>query len=292
MADTLSRAPTDKPTQEELVNNVTIQRLNDGRLNQIRDATAADDTLTTLGRVIMEGWPNLKREIPESLIPYFNYKDELTVHDGITYRSDRIIIPKSLRKDIKARVHAGHLGVNSSLRRARDLVYWPGMSKEIRQYVETCGICATYADKQAQESPIVTEVPSRPWQKVGTDLLTWGGHDYLVTVDYHSNFFELDQLPDTTSGSVVMRLKSHFARHGIPDTIISDNGLQFTAAMFKTFTSTWGIQHETISPGNSQANGAAVLGVFHTLVLKLLRFHLKLNFLDFLVAFKLSLFKV
>ena len=150
-------------------------------------------------------------------LPYFNYRDELTNQDGIIYRGDRIVVPKALRQDMKNRVHAGHLCINSCLRRARDLIYWPGMSAEIRQHVETCGTCATYANKQPQETSVITGIPDRPWKKVATDMLNWAGDEYLVTVDYHSGFFELDKLNDITSAAIIEKLKAHFARHGSPD---------------------------------------------------------------------------
>ena len=137
--------------------------------------------------------------MPDRLLPYFSYRDELTIQDGIIFRGERIVIPSSLRKSMKEKVHAGHIGINSSLRRARDLIYWPQMFTHIRHYVETCGVCATYADKQPAESMVMTETPDLPWQKVGTDLLSWSERDYMVTTDYRSGFFELDYLPDTTS---------------------------------------------------------------------------------------------
>ena len=49
---------------------------------------------------------------------------------------------------------------------------------------------------------------------------------YMVTTDYHSGFFELDYLPDTTSETVVGKLKNNFSRHGLPHTLVSDNGRQ------------------------------------------------------------------
>ena len=48
---------------------------------------------------------------------------------------------------MKKKVHMGHLGINSCLRRARALIFWPGMSTDIREYVEKCGTCSTYQDK-------------------------------------------------------------------------------------------------------------------------------------------------
>ena len=183
------------------------------------------------------------------------------IQDGIVYRGDRIVFPKALRQDMKNRVHAGHLGINSCLRRARDLIYWPGMSAEFRQHVETCGTCATYASKQPQETSVITGIPDRPWKKVATDMLNWAGDEYLVTVDYHSGFFELDKLNDITSTAIIEKLKAHFARHGAPDTLVSDNATQYVSAPFNAFTRNWGFTHETISPGNSQANGAAEAAV-------------------------------
>ncbi|KAK3738816.1 hypothetical protein RRG08_040478 [Elysia crispata] len=105
------------------------------------------------------------------------------------------------------------------------------------------------------------EVPSRPWEKVGADLFSFKGRQYLLTVDYYSQFFELDHLPETTSREVIYKLKHHFSRHGIPDTLISDNGPQFSSAEFKKFARTWSFKHDPISPCNSKANGAAEASV-------------------------------
>lgn len=82
-----------------------------------------------------------------------------------------------------------------------------------------------------------------------------------MTVDYFSQFIEVDYLPVADAETVVHKLKSNFARHGIPETLISDDGPQFTSGLFKEFTNTWNISHETSSPGNSKANGAAEAAV-------------------------------
>ena len=79
----------------------------------------------------------------------------------------------------------------------------------------------------------------------------------MVTVDYFSQFFEVDYLQEITSVDVVTKLKHHFARHGIPDTVISDNGSQYSPSEFSRFAERWRFSHEPISPGNSKANGAA-----------------------------------
>ena len=153
------------------------------------------------------------------------------------------------------------MGINACLRRARQLVFWPGMSKEIRQYVETCDTCASHGTRQTAEPLSQHEVPGRPWEKVGTDIFSISGRSYLVTVDYFSLFFEVDYLTDTLSRTVITKLKHHFARHGIPDVLISDGGPQFSSEGFRIFSNSWGFKHTQSSPGNSQANGAAEAAV-------------------------------
>jgi hypothetical protein len=59
---------------------------------------------------------------------------------------------------------------------------------------------------------------------VATDLSTWNKEDYIVTVDYCSRYLELYKLHSTTSAAVIPKLKAEFARHGIVETLISDNG--------------------------------------------------------------------
>ena len=105
------------------------------------------------------------------------------------------------------------------------------------------------------------EVPSRPWEKIATDIFTLDGKDYLVTIDYYSNFWEVDRLPNTKASTTILKLKSHFARYGIPDQVMSDNGPQFTSDEFANFARTWDFEHLTSSPGNSKANGKAESGV-------------------------------
>ena len=263
VADALSRAPTSVSVSEEVVavNNLSFTPLKPSRLDEIRVSTNADNTLKLLKNTIMEGWPENKFLLPTPLTPYYNYRDELTVQDGIILRGERVVIPTSMRFEMKQKVHAGHSGINSCLRRARELIYWPGISAEIRQYVESCDVCSSYSIRQPEEPLFMHEVPSRPWEKIGTDIFTLSGRHYLITVDYFSQFFEIDHLPEITSEVVITKLKHHFARHGIPDTVISDNGPQFSSNDFALFSKLWGFSHEPISPGNSKANGAAEAAV-------------------------------
>ncbi|XP_051794266.1 uncharacterized protein LOC127530799 [Acanthochromis polyacanthus] len=184
-------------------------------------------------------------------------KDELSTQNGLVFRGERVVIPDSLQKDITQRIHSSHLGTEGCLRRARDCVYWHGMNDHIKKHVAKCDTCRSVDIKQQKETLQPHEIITRPWAKVGTDLFTFDNKDYLLTVDYYSNFWEVDYLPDTKSITVIRKLKAHFARQGIPDVVFSDNGPQYSSAEFSNFSHRWEFKHKTSSPGYPQSNGKA-----------------------------------
>ena len=110
------------------------------------------------------------------------------------------------------------------------------MAADIRQLAGDCEACQSLANAQQKESIMPIEA-NRPWEKIGTDLFSWDNNNYLLTIDYFSDWWEVDRLHSTTSTAEIRALKMHFARLGIPSTVISDNGAQFTAEAFQKRTS-------------------------------------------------------
>uniref|UniRef100_H2M3Q2 Integrase catalytic domain-containing protein n=1 Tax=Oryzias latipes TaxID=8090 RepID=H2M3Q2_ORYLA len=100
-------------------------------------------------------------------------------------------------------------------------------------------------------------MPDRPWQRLGADLFTLDSKEYLLVVDYFSRFVEIAQLSYTRSMDVVVHLKSIFARHGIPQVLVTDNGPQFSGSHFQAFAACYGFEHVTSSPRFPQSNGEA-----------------------------------
>lgn len=260
IADTLSRAYSPyahSPEPYEEVNMVTFLPIRDERLEELRTETTQDETLQMLKKTILKGWTEQRDELPEQLTPYYSYRDELAVQDGLIFKGSRVVVPQKMRKDMMIKIHSSHLGTDGCLRRARECLFWPHMTSDIRQYISTCDVCRTYETSQQKETLISHELPSRPWEKVGTDLFTWEQSEYLIVVDYYSNFWEIDKLEDSTSKTVVEKLKTHFARYGSPTQVISDNGPQFIAETFSRFAIMWDFEHLCSSPGHSQSNGKA-----------------------------------
>ena len=102
------------------------------------------------------------------------------------------------------------------------------------------------------------KIYSIPWYKVGTDLFEFNKQIYLLVVDYWSKYIEIEHLSSGYSSQfVVKKLKSIFARHGIPRIMISDNGPPYNSEVFKLFCQDWQIEHITSSPYLPRSNGLA-----------------------------------
>ena len=80
------------------------------------------------------------------------------------------------------------------------------------------------------------EIPDRPWRRVAADLFSVHGKNYIVLVDYYSNFLEVSKFPDTSACSVIQFLKEQFSPHRIHDCLVTDNGSQIVSQEFILFT--------------------------------------------------------
>lgn len=129
------------------------------------------------------------------------------------------------------------------------------MYKDIEQYISQCGICNSYPAEQSKEPLISHSIPTRPWEKVAIDLYELDGKDFMIVVDYYSSYFEVDRLNTKTGKEIICRLKTHLARHGIPDELMSDNGPPFSSAEFQEFANQYGFEHVTSFLGYPHLNG-------------------------------------
>ena len=157
---------------------------------------------------------------------YWNFREELTIEDGLILKGERIVIPPTLRPEILDTLHKGHLGQEKCLLRARATVFWPEITKE--DGVKTCEACQKH-ERHNQKQPILQpEPPSYPWQKVSSDLFDYKGKRYLLVSDQHSKFPIIRKLGNTvgstTSLVAINHLKSIFSEHGIPTQLLSDGG--------------------------------------------------------------------
>ena len=122
--------------------------------------------------------------------------------------------------------------------------------------MKRCTVCRKSLQQRPQ--PLLnSELPQLPWQKLGTDLFEWRHKHYLIVIDYYSRYVEIALLTSTTADEVIKHTKSIFARHGIPELLVSDNGPQYSSSLFAEFAKAYEFKHVTSSPYHPQANGEA-----------------------------------
>ena len=94
-----------------------------------------------------------------------------------------------------------------------------------------------------------------PCQYLSSDLFYYNNITYLIICDYYTNFpFVYAMRAPITSATIIDRLNTLFAEHGIPDRLLSDNGGHYSSKAFRTFVFEWGFDHVTSSPYRSQSN--------------------------------------
>ena len=100
------------------------------------------------------------------------------------------------------------------------------------------------------------ELPTRPWQIVGTDLFAIREDTYVLICDYYSKFPFVYRIEGkVTSDRLISKMSEVFAENGSPSKVVSDNGGHYSSQAFRNFAAEWCFDHVTSSPHFPQTNG-------------------------------------
>ncbi len=245
----------EKLVDDEVMVSVVDTNFSHDRQAELRCETAEDTTLQMLSNTVRNGWPEERRRLPNELKPYWEFREEISVTDGIVYRGDRVVIPEKMRQRMLDLVHQAHLGIVKSKQKANDVIYWPNINKQIKDLVSKCETCQSRRNKQQKEPLKPTEIPDRPWSKIAADLFELDQQMFQIVVDYYSNFFEVSQVKDSKAATVIAMLKDCMARYGIPEELVTDGARYYDCHEFQSFASKWGFKHTFTDPYHSQSNG-------------------------------------
>ena len=265
-ADALSRAPLPESGPGDLSLEESAEAFVQAAVLAIPPAISLDEIAQTqasdpvcqqlMNLVTTDQWPDTVNDLPPPLKPFRAVRGELTVANKMLLRGHRLVIPSAQQATVIQQLHHGHLGIARCRQRAAETVWWPKLSTQLTTLVQQCSTCR-------KESPLPTPplhqstLPDRPWQVLGADLCELKGRQYLVLVDYFSRYPEVIELASLSSPAIILHLQSVFARWGIPETLRSDNGPQFSSQDFRQFAITFGFSHTTSSPHFPRSNGAA-----------------------------------
>ena len=166
ITDALSRLSGED--QDEIADlDVTIHEISSqftsSLLEEIRTATDEDDEIRSLKEIIYVGWSQSRSDVHRVLLPYWNFRDELSIDNGIVTKGTWIIIPRNIRSRILAQLYLAVQGVEKTRLHARTAVYWPGIYDDIEKMVKACSICQEALPEQLKEPMIPSDVPPRAW---------------------------------------------------------------------------------------------------------------------------------
>ena len=260
-ADSLSHLPLPAVSQEAAAIEPTLFNISQLESlpvtsTQLRTCICQDCTLSKVLRCTKEGWPERCNDI--TLKPYWHRRHEITVEQECVLWGIRAVIPEKLRGKLLEELHRDHPGMSRMKAVARSYMWWPGLDGDIERLARSCLACQSvrYTPTVAPLHPWVW--PTRPWERVHLDFAgPFQGSMFLVAVDAHSKWPEVEIMPTTTSAKTIEVLRKMFAAYGLPEQIVTDNGPQFISDEFTLFTRQNGIKHFRSSPYHPATNGLA-----------------------------------
>jgi len=182
----------------------------------------------------------------------------------------RLLAPPSIQLRLLQEAHeeTGHRGLFSLLRRLQAFAVWKGMRSDAKRLIRNCPHCQGNRRNPMATRPQHTETPQHPFERVGVDITgpflpSPAGNKYLLNaVDHLTGWAECFPLPDKRAVTVWSTLERElFPRHGHPRIIITDQGMEFSNAIFKNGCNRLCIEHRRTTPYHPQANG--VVERFH-----------------------------
>jgi transposase InsO family protein len=162
-------------------------------------------------------------------------------------------VPMMDRKDKLFEFHssptAAHLGIMKTSHRLRQKYYWPGLHEDVKQFVRNCETCQQVKPPNfATAQPMVPhKIPHRKFQVISIDFATelvrskLQNKCFFVAVDMLSKYPWGYAARKADTGTMIKFLEQKFLEFGVPETIISDNGSQFTSKEYQQFLKRWKI---------------------------------------------------
>lgn len=140
----------------------------------------------------------------------------------------RVIVPHILRSAVLEELHYSHPGVYRMKSVARSHFWWPKQDESIAALASGCPDCCRVKSNLPKSPLYPWAWPGKPWQRVHLDFATYSNQYYLVIVDSHSKWPEvIGPMKSTSADATADASRSGFAKYGLPEQVVSDNGPPF-----------------------------------------------------------------
>lgn len=268
VADLLSRSFLNETESDETymyevvhcIGQASYLHCTEEQKQELISETVKDDELMQLTDFNKNGWPEKIGQVPDTIKYYYKFKTDITIDKGLVFMKDKLIIPKSLRRNILQKLHEGHLGISKMKQCLRNMYYWPKSDEHIENFVRKCFACQTYQNNNVKEPLLSHDVPTLAFSKIGVDIMDFKKKSYLVIYDYTTKWLDIKNLTSKSANSIINCLIEIFTQFGIPKVVVSDH-VPFDSRECHNFASEWGFKFTFSSPRYPQSNGMAERGV-------------------------------
>ena len=224
-------------------------------MNQIASETATDVQLEELKKYIIRGFPKSKHECTELTPDFYDYRESLSIINGLVLKDKCIVIPTSLRDDAMSTLHRSHMGIVKPRKGLQLVCFGQECTVTLRDFCSTCRACMMHKIKQSPE-PLEHDIPSSPWNSLTLGNFEYKGTIYLIIYDKFSRFLVVKTPRDLSARSTIMCLLEVFCEHGIPSFIHTDRGRNFVSKDLSQFYQDLGLHLNFSSGYHYSANQA------------------------------------
>ena len=175
--------------------------------------------------------------------------EEWREEDGLLLKEEKVYMPKdeALRVEVIRLHHDTPVGGHGGQWKTTELVtrnfWWPGVTREVKQYVEGYDACQRNKNctEQLAGKLMPNSIPEKAWTHISADFITklplaQGYDSVLVVVDWFTKMAHFVPTTEKTTAEGLARLfrDSVWWLHGLPESIISDRGPQFAAGLIRS----------------------------------------------------------
>ena len=214
---------------------------------------------------------DLQKEIYSSIRKEVkNYKGRMKIeNDRLIYEEEGkklFYIPSDQRKQVLFACHdypgSGHLGAEATIKRLKNIAFWPNMKEEVTHYTQTCAVCQRMKWRKTLNPKMEPLAVVGTFERMHLDLIgpmakTRKANLYILNcVDSLTKYMISIPITDKSGETVGKALcREVFTKYGAPLSITTDQGKEFNNKLNESIRTFFGVSHRMTSPYHPASNG-------------------------------------
>jgi len=161
-------------------------------------------------------------------------------------------------------VIGGHAGIHKTIKKIKTQFNWRGLKEDVIEYIKNCASCqkSKVTNRKVKQPMVITSTSSEPFEKLSLDIVgplvtTLAGNTYILTLQCDLTKYSMGiPLPNHQANTIAEAFVTNFVcTHGIPKTILTDQGTEFLSKIFNEVCKLLQINKINTSPFRPESNG-------------------------------------